>query len=259
MKCSICNADITVGFGGESNLQRHENSAPCKLNQAKNRKKDKNPRQNRSITEFFKKLVRAVSPTVSSPAPVKPMQINLNSGSERGDTPSTPLSRQSSVRCPPESSAGDSPEPFSCAARSTSPSLINSLRSGYRSSSPDGMDGYEPATHQFPPKRTAPNTTFATSHECPGIQVIFPEGQNQHLSYPFGIHAKHRLPWGYRSEDERFFVRSTSCLKSTPSSAPCRKCEALRKNDVFITILQRIFNGIDPHTPNLWFPIGGLL
>jgi hypothetical protein len=32
---------------------------------------------------------------------------------------------------------------------------------------------------------------------CKGILISFPEGTNQHTSFPFGIHSKHAVPWNY--------------------------------------------------------------
>ena len=32
---------------------------------------------------------------------------------------------------------------------------------------------------------------------CEGIHVEFPEGKNAHMSYPFGLHSKHAVPWNY--------------------------------------------------------------
>jgi hypothetical protein len=32
---------------------------------------------------------------------------------------------------------------------------------------------------------------------CEGILISFPEGTNQHTSYPFGIHSEHTVPWNY--------------------------------------------------------------
>ncbi|KAJ7698278.1 hypothetical protein B0H17DRAFT_1158366 [Mycena rosella] len=80
--------------------------------------------------------------------------------------------------------------------------------------------------------------------------VVFPEGQDQHLSYPFGLHAKFRLCWGYRSEGDQFFLNSTSFLQN---------CRALQQNDMLAGILARIRDGIKPRTPNAWFPIGSLM
>ena len=32
---------------------------------------------------------------------------------------------------------------------------------------------------------------------CEGVLISFPEGTNQHTSYPFGIHSEHAVPWNY--------------------------------------------------------------
>ncbi|KAJ7456384.1 hypothetical protein B0H11DRAFT_1677234, partial [Mycena galericulata] len=103
------------------------------------------------------------------------------------------------------------------------------------------------------------NTDIPASRQCPGIQIDFPAGQNPHLSYPFGVHAAYQLPWGYRFEGDRFYLRAHSCRKTTKSSTACKKCEALRNHDFLVGILERIANGVKPDSRNIWFPIGGLL
>ncbi|KAJ7716441.1 hypothetical protein B0H16DRAFT_1339048, partial [Mycena metata] len=97
---------------------------------------------------------------------------------------------------------------------------------------------------------------------CTGIRLIFPPGENQHVSYPFGLHAKLTLPWNYYSEGEHFFLRATTCRKHVPGSTPalCRSCRNLDERDeVLREIRWRIVHGIDENTPLLYFPIGGLL
>lgn len=32
---------------------------------------------------------------------------------------------------------------------------------------------------------------------CEGILVSFPEGMNEHTSYPFAMHSEHTIPWNY--------------------------------------------------------------
>ncbi|KAJ7512180.1 hypothetical protein B0H11DRAFT_1843949 [Mycena galericulata] len=105
------------------------------------------------------------------------------------------------------------------------------------------------------------DTLLPAFRECPGIELSFPPGQNAHLSYPFGVHSKYRLPWGYRSEGDRFYLRSNSCKKSTnsPSSGACKKCAALLKDDFLVGIIDRISSGVKPDSTHIWFPIGGLI
>ncbi|KAJ7464012.1 hypothetical protein FB451DRAFT_1492107 [Mycena latifolia] len=92
------------------------------------------------------------------------------------------------------------------------------------------------------------------------MRIIFPHGQNQHIDYPFGLHAKFPLSWDYHSEGDKFFIRSISCSRSAPSfPTPCKKCQAVKNDPMLLGILDRMRNGIKPSTPNVWFPIGGLL
>jgi hypothetical protein len=97
---------------------------------------------------------------------------------------------------------------------------------------------------------------------CTGIQLIFPAGENQHTTYPFGIHAKYSLPWDYFSEGHRFFLRSTSCRRRVAGSEPrpCRACNDLdRRDDMLHEIRERIANGINENVPLIFFPVGGLI
>ncbi|KAJ7479080.1 hypothetical protein FB451DRAFT_1032222, partial [Mycena latifolia] len=96
---------------------------------------------------------------------------------------------------------------------------------------------------------------------CTGIHLIFPPGQNQHLSYPFGLHSEYDIPWDYPSEGGRLILRSTS-RKRVQSSEPgmYRRCDDLdRRNDFLYEIRGRIANGVDENTPFIFFPIGGLI
>lgn len=97
---------------------------------------------------------------------------------------------------------------------------------------------------------------------CTGVQLAFPAGQNQHTSYPFGLHAKFPLPWNYFSDGERFFVRSTSCHQRVTGPQPrlCKPCNELdRRNDFLHEIRERIVNGVNENTPLIFFPVGGLI
>ncbi|KAK6971984.1 hypothetical protein R3P38DRAFT_2486453, partial [Favolaschia claudopus] len=94
-----------------------------------------------------------------------------------------------------------------------------------------------------------------THSVCPGIQLIFRPGENQHTSYPFGMHAQISVPWDYSSEGNRFFIRSTSCRRQVhgAESRLCKPCKVLHQ------IRQRIADGVQENTPLIYFPIGGLI
>ncbi|KAJ7725135.1 hypothetical protein DFH07DRAFT_946256 [Mycena maculata] len=261
MACPLCKKDIKVGTGGAANLEIHKGRSQCLKSQEENKKKDKKPMKNAKLAGFgfVKKIARAISPKVSDPPPVRPVS---REPTELESEPES--SRTSPIHGPLESSRGSSLQP---SARSTSPLTLLpfiypfSEHSGFHSEG-----GFSEAdipifeVEDSPcPNPVVQNTVVLDSRPCPGIQIEFPAGQNAHLSYPFGVHAKYRLPWSYRSEGDRFFLRSTVCKNQARLSAACKKCEALRKNDFLIGILDRISNGVKAGSTNIWFPIGGLL
>ncbi|KAJ7744880.1 hypothetical protein B0H16DRAFT_1321924 [Mycena metata] len=95
---------------------------------------------------------------------------------------------------------------------------------------------------------------------CKGLQLVFPLGQNHHVVYPFGLHSHRSLPWDYYSEGDHFYLRSTTCSKTTSAdSVICSKCEKIRTNDIFKNIVDRITHGVNENTPLMYYPIGGLV
>lgn len=125
----------------------------------------------------------------------------------------------------------------------------------------DAVPEYEPVTEPeknsyMTPAAVAPQSLL---HDCSGIQIIFPEGQNQHTSYPFGLHAWDRLPWNYYSDGDRFFLRSIVCKKRTKLSGPCEKCKKLWGDEALLRILKRLAEGVKQHSPYAFYPIGGLV
>ncbi|KAJ7663276.1 hypothetical protein DFH06DRAFT_986756 [Mycena polygramma] len=102
----------------------------------------------------------------------------------------------------------------------------------------------------------------STDSACTGIRMTFPAGQNQHISYPFGLHDQLTLPWNFYSEGDRFFLRSTRCRQRVSGSNPgmCKPCHELdRRDDNLHDIRARIADGINENTPLIFFPVGGLI
>ncbi|KAJ7083913.1 hypothetical protein C8R43DRAFT_1082866 [Mycena crocata] len=98
--------------------------------------------------------------------------------------------------------------------------------------------------------------------ECTGLELTFPAGQNAYIAYPFGLHSQMQLPWSFYTDNDRFFLRSTSCSRRVLADSPsnmCRKCNNLRSNEVLYGISERIVHGVDESTPLMFFPIGGLV
>ncbi|KAK6980552.1 hypothetical protein R3P38DRAFT_3466276 [Favolaschia claudopus] len=126
-------------------------------------------------------------------------------------------------------------------------------------SSPNTM--YEPTSRITSPP-DSPSKPERTHSVCPGIQLVFRPGENQHTSYPFGMHAQISVPWDYFSEGNCFFIRSTSCRKQVHGSEShlCRPCDMLnRRSELLHDVRQRIADGIHENTPLIFYPIGGLI
>ncbi|KAJ7501334.1 hypothetical protein B0H11DRAFT_2171235, partial [Mycena galericulata] len=234
MRCPLCNKDITVGTGGEKNLERHKGSGPCKKNQEEMKAKNQNAKQRTLDGKggFFKRVVRAISPKLPDPQPVHPWNVPME------DPPSEPEHNSPSPgpskggflgnvaravsptfferNSSPGPSTGSSLRNFSTASsprrsvspRSTSPSLHrSSFQSDRGSSAADlSVNEFQSGPDNTYSVRVDGDTDIPASRQCPGIQIDFPPGQNPHLSYPFGVHAAYQLPWGYRFEGDRFYL-----------------------------------------------------
>ncbi|KAF5325601.1 hypothetical protein D9611_000599 [Ephemerocybe angulata] len=48
----------------------------------------------------------------------------------------------------------------------------------------------------------ATRSSQASTHQCPGLKLVPPEGKSAHAVYPFALHAKLPLPWDLRSTEE---------------------------------------------------------
>jgi hypothetical protein len=93
--------------------------------------------------------------------------------------------------------------------------------------------------------------------------LFFSPGKDPHSSYPFGIHSQRSLPWNYQSIDDRFYLQSKQCKKSTHTAGSsfeaCRPRRQIREHDQFENINKRLHHGIHPNTPLAYQPIGGLV
>lgn len=95
---------------------------------------------------------------------------------------------------------------------------------------------------------------------CEGIPVEFPQGKNQHISYPFGLHNERDIPWDYRSTRGKFFIQSLLCRKPPVSAGrACDDCRALTSIPLYNKIMDRIRNGVHENTPLIYHGFGGVL
>ncbi|KAJ7153390.1 hypothetical protein C8R46DRAFT_1197422 [Mycena filopes] len=297
--CHKCGILIHVGTGGDFNYDEHVDKGPCVRQQKKNRKqleKDKQIAGGKKAFQFFKKIVRAVSPTVTSAPPVLPVLAGRNdspppilarrndSPSELDRSPSPVPSQSSSFAAGPTSSLAPSLRSSSVSLgntgnsdfessapspRSTSPSIGDyngnffASAASPRSSSPSLSHSSRPHVDQddeLSPSAAPADTPEVEVFLCPGLELIFPPGQNAHLSYPFAAHARAPL-WNYATEGDRFFLRATNCVKILDDgvTVTCHKCTRLESNEVLRGIRDRIRNGVKEHSNYDWFPIGGLI
>ncbi|KAJ7796470.1 hypothetical protein B0H14DRAFT_3158054 [Mycena olivaceomarginata] len=171
------------------------------------------------MRSFFKPTPKQVSPTVPTPPLVQPHASSggrLSLAPESQHSPSSSIARSPSPRLSVES-------PIIAPQHSPSP----------RSPSPG-----------FPVESLiiAPRDSI-----CPGVRLTFPPGENQHTSYPFGLHAEFSLPWNYFSEGEHFLI-------VVANGFPVRNLvyanHAMNWTDAMISLT---------NTPLMFFPFGGLI
>jgi hypothetical protein len=95
---------------------------------------------------------------------------------------------------------------------------------------------------------------------CCGILLTFPAGQNEHISYPFGLHNEQPVPWNYQSLDDRFFLRVKSYLGVfVEVGQACMACEGMKSNVLYQGIIEHIECGMKENTSFPYQPIGGLI
>ncbi|KAJ7788356.1 hypothetical protein B0H14DRAFT_2628325 [Mycena olivaceomarginata] len=92
---------------------------------------------------------------------------------------------------PALASPPDSPRAFS-ARDDTSSSFVGETSINSRAPSPSNSRSSSPALVETSVDSIAPEEPV--QFICKGIQLTFPAGENQHTSYPFGLHAKFPLP-----------------------------------------------------------------
>lgn len=95
---------------------------------------------------------------------------------------------------------------------------------------------------------------------CQGFIVHFAIGQNPHLTYPFGLHAKFTLPWDYSVRNGVLTLYARSCdQRPTNGSVNCRPCQNLPSNTILAGILLRAKEGIHENTGFAYHGLGGVI
>jgi hypothetical protein len=89
---------------------------------------------------------------------------------------------------------------------------------------------------------------------------VFPEGKNEHASYPFGMHSERSIPWNYRSIDDKFYIQAKSCQKqSSKAGQACEDCAKLTSSTLYAGIMDRIKYGSHENIPLVYYGVGGLM
>jgi hypothetical protein len=89
MQCPKCKENIKIGTAGQDNLDSHMDSARCKKNQRALKKKEvdeKSGKKQVTLGGFFKKVVRAMSPSVAPPPRVHPVQVRMADSDDESDS-----------------------------------------------------------------------------------------------------------------------------------------------------------------------------
>lgn len=122
---------------------------------------------------------------------------------------------------------------------------------------PDGvLDGLDKVTQARPPH----GSHSPRRHTCKGILIEFPDGKDEHTSYPFGLHKGRTLPWNYRSVDDSFYIQAKSCQnRSSEAGKACQECQKLTSSTAYTGIIHRIMNGTHENVPLVYHGIGGLM
>ncbi|KAH9170291.1 hypothetical protein EDB89DRAFT_2190372 [Lactarius sanguifluus] len=121
-------------------------------------------------------------------------------------------------------------------------------------------DGMDRTTQSLSGVRIGASVEGRRGACCEGILVQFPHGKNHHISYPFGIHSERDLPWDYRSTRDKFYIQAKLCRRPSISKGnACNDCQALTSVPLYISIMDRIRNGVHENTPLIYHGIGGLV
>ncbi|KAN0138828.1 hypothetical protein V8E53_003216 [Lactarius tabidus] len=80
------------------------------------------------------------------------------------------------------------------------------------------------------------------------------------MSYPFGIHSKHSIPWNYQSIDDAFYLQAKSCQKlSSMEGGMCGNCQKLTSSTLFSRIMARIRFGTNENVLFMYHGVGALI
>jgi hypothetical protein len=80
------------------------------------------------------------------------------------------------------------------------------------------------------------------------------------MSYPFGIHNEHIVPWDYHSINNRFYIQAKLCSRLIiREGRACQDCCALTSIPLYAGIMDRIRCGMHESTPLVYHGVGGLI
>ncbi|KAF9007809.1 hypothetical protein BDZ89DRAFT_1231061 [Hymenopellis radicata] len=101
---------------------------------------------------------------------------------------------------------------------------------------------------EVPP--TIPAKIKKRTFQCSGFLLTFPEGMSPHIDYPFPMHQRFSLPWGYEfvPSNSALVLRAHKCTSIKESGAICNNCSSLESDSILQGILKRCKEGAQAST-----------
>ncbi|EJD46305.1 hypothetical protein AURDEDRAFT_124089 [Auricularia subglabra TFB-10046 SS5] len=86
---------------------------------------------------------------------------------------------------------------------------------------------------------------------CYGFPVDLGPDRVAGAAYPWGMDVSRRFAWRGNVVDEKLYIKSTFCRK-TSRSPPCQECSELQERPLVTNVLHRMRHGVSPFTNSLF-------
>jgi len=97
--------------------------------------------------------------------------------------------------------------------------------------------------------------------QCSGVLVKLPAGKNAHTAYPFALHESLGDPWDYFVSEGKMVLRARNCQQNgmVGDGSRCGRCNALSMDDRYLSILDRIQDGVKTCSPFAYHGTSGMI